>query len=100
MVPNPLNTPLGHFGLETSEQCPARCVATAPAGAMVNPITGAPTIAPPAMLVDHVRAPDQPLSPWPRRVDAGGPGKPSGCLPWTGPATLTAVLISESGRRP
>ncbi|MBX7430975.1 PaaI family thioesterase [Mycobacterium sp. Y57] len=53
-MPYPLNTPLGRFGIETSEEGDERCVASIPAGGMANPITGAPTIAPLAMLVDHV----------------------------------------------
>ena len=53
-MPYPLNTPLGRFGIETTEEGAERCVASIPAGGMVNPVTGAPTIAPLAMLVDHV----------------------------------------------
>ena len=53
-MPYPLNTPRGRFGLDTSEEGPDRCAATIPAAGMVNPLTGAPTIAPLAMLVDHV----------------------------------------------
>lgn len=49
----PLCTPLGRFGVVTSEDGPHRCVASIPAGGEVNPLTGAPTIAPLAMLVDH-----------------------------------------------
>src|SRR5689334_706931 len=51
---HPLNTPLGRFGIATSEEGPRGCVASIPAGAMTNPLTGAATIAPLAMLVDHV----------------------------------------------
>lgn len=51
---HPLNTPLGRFGIATSEEGPQGCVASIPAGAMTNPLTGAATIAPLAMLVDHV----------------------------------------------
>ncbi|MGZ8748417.1 MAG: PaaI family thioesterase [Mycobacterium sp.] len=51
---HPLNTPLGRFGIVTSEDGPDGCVASIPAGEMVNPLTGALTIAPLAMLVDHV----------------------------------------------
>lgn len=51
---HPLNTPLGRFGIATPEDGPDRCTASIPAGAMTNPLTGAPTIAPLAMLVDHV----------------------------------------------
>ncbi|MGV0714369.1 hotdog fold thioesterase [Mycolicibacterium sp. XJ662] len=49
----PLSTPLGRFGVQNFEDGPHRCVAAIPAGDAVNPLTGAPTIAPLAMLVDH-----------------------------------------------
>lgn len=51
---HPLNTPLGRFGIVTSDEGPHSCVASIPAGGMINPLTGAPTIATLAMLVDHV----------------------------------------------
>lgn len=51
---HPLNTPLGRFGIVTSEEGPQGCIASIPAGGMVNPLTGLPTIAPLAMLVDHI----------------------------------------------
>jgi uncharacterized protein (TIGR00369 family) len=51
---HPLNTPLGRFGIVTSEEGPHRCVASIPAGGMVNPLTGEPTVAALAMLVDHI----------------------------------------------
>jgi uncharacterized protein (TIGR00369 family) len=51
---HPLNTPLGRFGIETPEEGPQRCVASIPAGGMVNPLTGTPTVATLAMLVDHI----------------------------------------------
>src|SRR6185503_18479630 len=51
---HPLNTPLGRFGIVTSEDGPDGCVASIPAGEMINPLTGMLTIAPLAMLVDHV----------------------------------------------
>jgi uncharacterized protein (TIGR00369 family) len=51
---HPLNTPLGRFGIVTSEDGPHGCLASIPAGGMINPLTGAPTIATLAMLVDHV----------------------------------------------
>lgn len=51
---HPLNTPLGRFGIVTSEDAPHACVASIPVGGMVNPLMGTPTIAPLAMLVDHV----------------------------------------------
>lgn len=53
-VPYPLNTPLGRFGIETAEEGLDRCVATIPAAGLLNPVTGHPTIAPLAMLVDHI----------------------------------------------
>jgi hypothetical protein len=40
---HPLNTPLGRFGIVTSEEGPHRCIASIPAGGMVNPLTGMPT---------------------------------------------------------
>ena len=51
---HPLKTPLGRFGIVTSEEGPNGCMASIPAGGMTNPLTGAPTIAPLAMLVDHI----------------------------------------------
>lgn len=51
---HPLNTPLGRFGIVTSEEGPRGCIASIPAGGMVNPLTGLPSIAPLAMLVDHI----------------------------------------------
>lgn len=50
----PRNTPLGRFGIETLEQDPDRCVATLPTTQLVNPLTGIPTIATLALLVDHL----------------------------------------------
>ncbi|BBY74792.1 phenylacetic acid degradation protein [Mycolicibacterium parafortuitum] len=66
-MPYPLNTPLGRFGIETFEESADRCVASIPVAGFRNPVTGAPTIAPMAMLVDHIgglinharRGPDQ-----------------------------------------
>ncbi|KWX67533.1 hotdog fold thioesterase [Mycobacterium sp. NAZ190054] len=52
-MPYPLSTPLGRFGIETAEESPDRCVASIPAAGLVNPLTGAATTAPLAMLVDH-----------------------------------------------
>jgi uncharacterized protein (TIGR00369 family) len=51
---HPLNTPLGRFGIVTSEDGPHGCIASIPAGGMINPLTGMPTVAPLAMLVDHI----------------------------------------------
>ena len=53
-MPYPLNTPLGRFGIETFEEGRDRCVAAIPVRGLVNPLTGIPTVAPLAMLVDHV----------------------------------------------
>ncbi|PRC47741.1 phenylacetic acid degradation protein, partial [Mycobacterium sp. ITM-2017-0098] len=53
-MPYPLNTPLGRFGIETFEEGRDRCVASIPVRGLVNPLTGLPTVAPLAMLVDHV----------------------------------------------
>lgn len=50
----PLNTPLGRLGIETLEESPDRCVASVPVGGLLNPLTRVPTIAPLAMLVDHI----------------------------------------------
>ena len=50
---HPLNTPIGRFGIETHEDAAARVVATIPVRGLVNPITGAPTVAPLAMLLDY-----------------------------------------------
>ncbi|OMC27755.1 phenylacetic acid degradation protein [Mycobacterium sp. GA-1841] len=50
----PLNTPLGRMGVQTLEEGPDRCVASIPVGGLLNPLTGLPTAAPLAMLVDHV----------------------------------------------
>lgn len=53
-MPYPIDTPLGRFGIETLEQGPQRCVATVPAAGLANPLTGAPTVAALALLVDHL----------------------------------------------
>ena len=53
-MPYPIDTPLGRFGVETLEQGPERCVATVPAAGLANPLTGAPTVAALALLVDHL----------------------------------------------
>lgn len=50
----PLNTPLGRMGVQTLEEGPDRCVASIPTGGLINPLTNAPTVAPLAMLVDHI----------------------------------------------
>jgi hypothetical protein len=46
--------PLGRCHVETLEEGPDRCVASIPVAGLVNPLTGAPTIAPLALLVDHI----------------------------------------------
>jgi hypothetical protein len=51
---HPLNTPLDRFGIVTSEEGPQRCIASIPAGEMTNPLSGQPTVAALAMLVDHI----------------------------------------------
>ncbi|MUL83171.1 MULTISPECIES: PaaI family thioesterase [unclassified Mycolicibacterium] len=50
----PLNTPLGRMGVQTLEESPDRCVASISVGGLLNPLTRVPTIAPLAMLVDHI----------------------------------------------
>ncbi|WP_454792952.1 PaaI family thioesterase [Mycolicibacterium lutetiense] len=50
----PLNTPLGRMGVQTLEESPDRCVASIPVGDLLNPLTRMPTVAPLAMLVDHI----------------------------------------------
>jgi uncharacterized protein (TIGR00369 family) len=50
----PPNTPLGRFQIETLEEGLDRCVASIPLAGLVNPLTGAPTVGPLAMLVDHI----------------------------------------------
>jgi uncharacterized protein (TIGR00369 family) len=50
---HPLSTPLGRMGIETLDASPEGCAATIPVGRLVNPVTGLPTLATVAMLVDH-----------------------------------------------
>lgn len=50
----PLNTPLGRMGVQTLEEGPDRCVASIPVDGLLNPLTQLPTLAPLAMLVDHI----------------------------------------------
>lgn len=50
----PLNTPLGRMGVQTLEEGADCCVASIPVGGLLNPLTHAPTLAPLAMLIDHV----------------------------------------------
>ena len=51
---HPLNTPIGRFGIDTLADGPTHCLATMPVAGLVNPITGAPSLGPLAVLVDHV----------------------------------------------
>lgn len=51
---HPLNTPIGRFRMETLEEGVDRCVATLPIEGLVNPVTGAPSLGPLAILADHV----------------------------------------------
>lgn len=53
-MPYPPNTPLGRLGVENWDDAPDRCVASIPVGGLVNPLTGRSTVAPLAMLVDHI----------------------------------------------
>ncbi|MCK0176197.1 PaaI family thioesterase [Mycolicibacterium sp. F2034L] len=55
---HPLNTPIGRFGIDTFERTVAvpggqQVTATLPAHGLRNPLTGRPTAAPLAMLLDH-----------------------------------------------
>ena len=50
----PLNTPLGRLGVQTLEESPDHSVASIPVGGLLNPLTRVPTVAPLAMLVDHI----------------------------------------------
>lgn len=51
---HPLNTPIGRFGIETLEGTGDHSIATLPTRGLVNPLTGLPTAAALAMLLDHV----------------------------------------------
>ncbi len=51
---HPANTPLGRFGIATVVDSADLFEATIPVDGLVNPITGAPTLAPLAVLVDYV----------------------------------------------
>lgn len=50
----PQTTPPGRFGIANLEVGPQQFAATMPVGGMINPLTGAPTLAPLAVLVDHI----------------------------------------------
>jgi uncharacterized protein (TIGR00369 family) len=51
---HPLHTPIGRFGIETFHDDVDGCVATMPVAGLLNPITGAASLGPLAVLVDHV----------------------------------------------
>ena len=51
---HPLNTPIGRFGIETLEGTGDQAVASVPTHGLANPLTGLPSAAPLAMLLDHV----------------------------------------------
>ncbi|MGW0162721.1 PaaI family thioesterase [Mycobacterium sp. NPDC003323] len=50
----PQTTPPGRFGIVNVEDGPTRYAATMPVTGMNNPLTGAPSLAPLAILVDHI----------------------------------------------
>ena len=49
----PPNTALGRFGIATLVDSPDPFVSSMPLAGLVNPLTGAPTVGPLAVLVDH-----------------------------------------------
>ncbi|BBY18919.1 PaaI family thioesterase [Mycolicibacterium litorale] len=51
---HPLNTPIGRFGVETFEGTGDHSIASMPTHGLVNPLTGLPSAAALAMLLDHV----------------------------------------------
>ncbi len=53
-MPSPLNTPLGRFGVDTAQESADRCIASIPVAGLTNPGTGEATLAPLALLVDHI----------------------------------------------
>lgn len=53
-MPYPLTTPPGRFGITNVESGPARYAATMPVDGLLNPFTGSATLAPLAVLVDHI----------------------------------------------
>lgn len=54
VMSHPLNTPIGRFGIETLEGTGDHAVASVPTRGLVNPLTGLPSAAALAMLLDHV----------------------------------------------
>jgi uncharacterized protein (TIGR00369 family) len=51
---HPLNTPIGRFHVQTPEEGSDRCVATMPVAGLCSPVTGVPSLAALAVLIDHV----------------------------------------------
>ena len=49
----PPNTALGRFGIATLVDSPDPFVSSMPLAGLANPVAGAPTVAPLAVLVDH-----------------------------------------------
>jgi uncharacterized protein (TIGR00369 family) len=114
---HPPNTPLGRFGMETLVDSPEEFVGTIPMGGLVNPVTGAPTVAPLAVLVDFVaglvnhyrRAPDEwtvsselclELSPDARAIIARDPDVPVvGSARPFGPKGSTSLGVCELTHR-
>ncbi len=52
-VAYPPNTALGRFGIAPLVDSPDPFVSSIPLAGLVNPVTGAPTVGPLAVLVDH-----------------------------------------------
>jgi uncharacterized protein (TIGR00369 family) len=50
----PLNTPPGRFGIVNLDATEQRCAATMPMSGLLNPFTGTPSLAPLAVLIDHI----------------------------------------------
>lgn len=50
----PLNSPPGRFGIVNLDATAERCAATMPMSALLNPFTGTPSLAPLAVLIDHI----------------------------------------------
>ena len=61
-VAYPPNTALGRFGIATLVDSPDPFVSSMPLAGLVNPVTGAPTVGPLAVLVDHAAGLGQSLS--------------------------------------
>lgn len=50
----PLNTPPGRFGIVNLDATEQSCAATMPMSGLLNPFTGTPSLAPLAVLIDHI----------------------------------------------